>query len=98
MVPADVRAASTASRSARRSRSGPQSSAPLLMRYTNDSKTAKEKMPIATSPKSPSAPWVTAHGYRNTISTSKTMKIIATRKKRTGKRSGISACETMPHS
>ena len=39
-----------------------------------------------------------AHGKRKMISMSKTMKIIATRKNFTGKRSGGSRSGTMPHS
>jgi hypothetical protein len=41
---------------------------------------------------------MTAHGYKKMISMSKTMKLIATRKKRTGNRSGGSLVGTMPDS
>ena len=63
-----------------------------------DSKTANEKISIATNPKRPISLNVTAHGYMKIISTSKTIKIIPTRKNLTGKRSGGSCEDVIPHS
>src|SRR5262249_116027 len=58
---------------------GPHSSAPTDSRYANGTSNTKTNTVMATRPNGPRPRNTTENGYRNTISTSRTMKLIATR-------------------
>src|SRR4029079_1192546 len=61
------------------SRTGAHSSAPTESKYANGTRSTSTNTVIATSPNRPRPRKTTANGYKNTISTSSTMKLIATR-------------------
>ncbi len=58
---------------------GPQLRAPLLTKKRKEMNTTTAKTTTSTRPNEPSWWKITAHGYKNTISMSKMMKIMAMR-------------------